>query len=94
MIAGDLYRLFASYINTISKSIERICTCTLIHPFIAKEESIFFQIMLISCERNPHLLVDKTVYQVTVPTFEAISFSDCIYMYIYVFICVHISDTF
>lgn len=92
MIAGNLYRLFASCINTISKSIKRMCTCTLIHPFIAKGESISFQIMLISCERNSHFLVDKTMYQVTVPTFEAISFCDCIY--IYVCVCVHTSDAF
>lgn len=84
MIAGNLYRPFASYTNTISKAIERICTCALIHPFIGKGESVFFQIMLISCERNPHLLVDKTMYQVTVSTFEAISFCDCMYIYIYV----------
>lgn len=73
------------------KPFEKICTCALIHPFITKRESIIFQIMLISCERNPHLLVDKTMYQVTVPTFEAISF---VTVYIYICVCVHTSYTF
>ena len=45
-----------------------------IYLFITKGESIFFQIMLISCESSPHLLVEltKTMYQVIVSTFEVI----------------------
>lgn len=74
MIADNLYTYFSSYTNIISEPLERIFMSSFIYLFITKGESIFFQIMLISCERSPHLLVEltKTIYQVIVSTFEVI----------------------
>lgn len=69
MIDDNLCIFFVSYTNIISESFEKIFMSSFICLLIAKGESSFFQIMLISCEWSPHLLVEltKTIYQLFLP---------------------------